>query len=79
MADQVLGVAGAMYGVWRIAGITAVWAAALAAHGGEVTVRGADELRVKESDRIAALVAGFRALGIAYRIDHRHRSLAEPL
>ncbi len=38
--------------------------AALAAHGGEVTVRGASELRVKESDRIAALVAGFRALGI---------------
>jgi 3-phosphoshikimate 1-carboxyvinyltransferase len=38
--------------------------AALAAHGGEVTVRGAAELRVKESDRIAALVAGFRALGI---------------
>ena len=38
--------------------------AALAAHGGEVTVRGAGELRVKESDRIAALVAGFRALGI---------------
>ena len=38
--------------------------AALAAHGGEVTVRGASELRVKESDRITALVAGFRALGI---------------
>jgi len=37
---------------------------ALAAHGGEVTVHGASELRVKESDRIAALVAGFRALGI---------------
>src|SRR5206468_2318508 len=36
--------------------------AALAAHGGQVTVRGAGELRVKESDRIAALVAGFRAL-----------------
>jgi 3-phosphoshikimate 1-carboxyvinyltransferase len=39
--------------------------AALAAHGGEVRVRGAAELRVKESDRIAALVAGFRNLGIA--------------
>jgi 3-phosphoshikimate 1-carboxyvinyltransferase len=39
--------------------------AALAAHGGEVSVAGAAELRVKESDRIAALVAGFRALGIA--------------
>ena len=38
--------------------------AALAAHGGEVTVSGASELRVKESDRIAALVAGFRGLGI---------------
>jgi 3-phosphoshikimate 1-carboxyvinyltransferase len=38
--------------------------AALAAHGGEVSVRGATELRVKESDRIADLVAGFRALGI---------------
>ncbi len=38
--------------------------AALAAHGGSVTVRGAGELRVKESDRIATLVAGFRALGI---------------
>jgi 3-phosphoshikimate 1-carboxyvinyltransferase len=38
--------------------------AALAANGGEVSVRGAAELRVKESDRIAALVAGFRALGI---------------
>ena len=37
---------------------------ALAAHGGEVTVHGAAELRVKESDRNAALVAGFRALGI---------------
>jgi len=38
--------------------------AALAAHGGEVTVRGAAELRVKESDRIATLVTGFRALGL---------------
>jgi 3-phosphoshikimate 1-carboxyvinyltransferase len=38
--------------------------AALAARGGEVTVRGAAELRVKESDRIAVLVSGFRALGI---------------
>ena len=39
--------------------------AALASHRGQVTVRGAAELRVKESDRIASLVAGFRALGIA--------------
>jgi 3-phosphoshikimate 1-carboxyvinyltransferase len=38
--------------------------AALGAHRGEVRVRGAAELRVKESDRIASLVAGFRALGI---------------
>ncbi len=38
--------------------------AALAAHGGEVTVRGAAELRVKESDRIATLVTGLRNLGI---------------
>jgi 3-phosphoshikimate 1-carboxyvinyltransferase len=38
--------------------------AALAASGGDVVVRGARELRVKESDRIATLVAGFRALGI---------------
>jgi 3-phosphoshikimate 1-carboxyvinyltransferase len=38
--------------------------AALGAHGGGVTVSGASELRVKESDRIAALVKGFRALGI---------------
>jgi 3-phosphoshikimate 1-carboxyvinyltransferase len=37
---------------------------ALAAFGGEVSVRGAAELRVKESDRISALVAGFRTLGI---------------
>jgi 3-phosphoshikimate 1-carboxyvinyltransferase len=37
---------------------------ALAAFGGEVSVRGASELRVKESDRISALVDGFRALGI---------------
>jgi len=38
--------------------------AALAAAGGEVVSRGAQELRVKESDRIATLVSGFRALGI---------------
>ena len=38
--------------------------AALAAHGGEVSVSGAAELRVKESDRIADLVKGFRSLGI---------------
>jgi 3-phosphoshikimate 1-carboxyvinyltransferase len=37
--------------------------AALATHGGEIMVTGAAELRTKESDRIAALVAGLRALG----------------
>jgi 3-phosphoshikimate 1-carboxyvinyltransferase len=39
--------------------------AASAALGGGLTVSGAAELRVKESDRIAALVAGFHALGLA--------------
>jgi len=39
--------------------------AALAADRGTVRVRGAAELRVKESDRIAVLVAGLKALGIA--------------
>ena len=38
---------------------------ALAAHGGQVTIHGAGELRVKESDRITTLVTGFRNLGIA--------------
>jgi len=37
--------------------------AALATFGGSCTVRGAAELRVKESDRIAALVGGLRAMG----------------
>ncbi|HSL21590.1 MAG TPA: 3-phosphoshikimate 1-carboxyvinyltransferase [Vicinamibacterales bacterium] len=37
--------------------------AALATHGGSIVVTGASELRAKESDRIAALVAGLRALG----------------
>jgi 3-phosphoshikimate 1-carboxyvinyltransferase len=37
--------------------------AAWAAHGGELHVTGAAELRVKESDRITALVRGFQALG----------------
>ncbi len=37
--------------------------AALAACGGELLVTGAGELRVKESDRIAALVSGLRAAG----------------
>jgi 3-phosphoshikimate 1-carboxyvinyltransferase len=36
---------------------------ALATFGGELRVTGASELRVKESDRISALVQGLRALG----------------
>jgi 3-phosphoshikimate 1-carboxyvinyltransferase len=39
--------------------------AARAALGGRLEVSGAAELRVKESDRISALVRGFRALGVA--------------
>jgi 3-phosphoshikimate 1-carboxyvinyltransferase len=37
--------------------------AALATHGGELTVTGAQELRVKESDRISALAEGLRLMG----------------
>jgi 3-phosphoshikimate 1-carboxyvinyltransferase len=37
--------------------------AALATHGGELKVTGAQELRVKESDRIAALADGLRRMG----------------
>jgi 3-phosphoshikimate 1-carboxyvinyltransferase len=37
--------------------------AALATYGGSLTVSGAAELRVKESDRIASLVSGLRAMG----------------
>jgi 3-phosphoshikimate 1-carboxyvinyltransferase len=37
--------------------------AALATAGGDLRVTGASELRVKESDRISALVSGLRALG----------------
>jgi len=37
--------------------------ATLGTFGGSVTVSGASELRVKESDRIAELVAGLRAMG----------------
>lgn len=37
--------------------------AALATFGGSIVVTGASELRVKESDRISALVAGLRAMG----------------
>jgi 3-phosphoshikimate 1-carboxyvinyltransferase len=38
--------------------------AARAALGGALEVSGASELRVKESDRITALVTGFRAMGV---------------
>lgn len=38
--------------------------AARAALGASLEVSGAEELRVKESDRITALVTGFRALGV---------------
>jgi 3-phosphoshikimate 1-carboxyvinyltransferase len=38
--------------------------AARAALGGRLEVSGASELRVKESDRITALVNGFRAMGV---------------
>jgi 3-phosphoshikimate 1-carboxyvinyltransferase len=37
--------------------------AALATHGGALSVSGAGELRVKESDRISALAEGFRCMG----------------
>jgi 3-phosphoshikimate 1-carboxyvinyltransferase len=37
--------------------------AALATHGGALSVSGAGELRVKESDRISALADGFRRMG----------------
>jgi 3-phosphoshikimate 1-carboxyvinyltransferase len=37
--------------------------AAMATHGGELQVTGAQELRVKESDRISALAEGLRRMG----------------
>jgi 3-phosphoshikimate 1-carboxyvinyltransferase len=37
--------------------------AAMATHGGELQVTGAQELRVKESDRISALADGLRRMG----------------
>jgi 3-phosphoshikimate 1-carboxyvinyltransferase len=45
--------------------IPALAALAVMQDGTTLTVRGAAELRVKESDRIATLAAGFRALGAA--------------
>ncbi len=54
--------------------------AARAALGGGLEVAGASELRVKESDRITALVTGLRALGVdahersdGFAIDGRRR------
>jgi len=45
--------------------IPALAALAAMTPGGALTVRGAAELRVKESDRIAMLARGFRALGLS--------------
>jgi 3-phosphoshikimate 1-carboxyvinyltransferase len=44
--------------------------AALATHGGSLTVTGAQELRVKESDRISALADGFRRMGADIEEQH---------
>jgi 3-phosphoshikimate 1-carboxyvinyltransferase len=44
-----------------------LFVAAACAHG-ETVVSGAEELRVKESDRIAAMAAGLEALGVAHRV-----------
>jgi 3-phosphoshikimate 1-carboxyvinyltransferase len=41
---------------------------AAACASGETLVRGAAELRVKESDRLAAMAAGFQALGIEHEL-----------
>ena len=56
---------------------------AAACADGETWVTGAEELRVKESDRIAAMSAGFTALGVAHealpdgmRIEGRSRGAA---
>jgi 3-phosphoshikimate 1-carboxyvinyltransferase len=48
--------------------------AALATHGGALSVAGAQELRVKESDRISALAEGLRRMGadIEERTDGFH-------
>jgi 3-phosphoshikimate 1-carboxyvinyltransferase len=54
--------------------------AALATHGGELRVTGAQELRVKESDRISALAEGLRRMGAdieelpdGFHVRGRHR------
>jgi 3-phosphoshikimate 1-carboxyvinyltransferase len=41
---------------------------AAACASGETSVTGAEELRVKESDRIAAMSAGLRALGVSHSV-----------
>jgi 3-phosphoshikimate 1-carboxyvinyltransferase len=41
---------------------------AAACADGETVIAGAEELRVKESDRIAAMSAGFRALGVEHSV-----------
>jgi 3-phosphoshikimate 1-carboxyvinyltransferase len=41
---------------------------AAACAAGETLISGAEELRVKESDRIAAMAAGFAALGVAHEV-----------
>jgi len=41
---------------------------AAACASGETVITGAEELRVKESDRIAAMSAGFRSLGVAHSV-----------
>ena len=41
---------------------------AAACAAGETRISGAEELRVKESDRIAAMGAGFAALGVEHRV-----------
>jgi 3-phosphoshikimate 1-carboxyvinyltransferase len=41
---------------------------AAACAAGETVVTGAEELRVKESDRIAAMSAGFKSLGVAHTV-----------
>jgi 5-enolpyruvylshikimate-3-phosphate synthase len=43
---------------------------AAACAAGETLVRGAEELRVKESDRIAAMSAGLTRLGVAHDVLH---------
>jgi 3-phosphoshikimate 1-carboxyvinyltransferase len=48
--------------------------AALATHGGGLSVSGAQELRVKESDRISALAEGLRRMGAD--IEERHDGFA---